>query len=165
MEMEENRKSFDIDPQEVLIRAITHLEDGWIKGQWHSPKGVCLLGALESGIVDLLSEQFVSRVPAPEGTPELVYMKAVREALECLPQQKELVHTFEKALNNRLRAFHGQEIPNVPGYNDAWNRQKSEVIQLMKDVLEDVVMIAVEAETADEAVHVEAPVLALKVVL
>jgi hypothetical protein len=182
---------FDIDPQEVLMRASAALEAGWIKGamrgtasripygpkddEGEDPRGVCVLGALDTALSAILDEQVRSRVPMPETMPLPTYEMVVRSFVSSATMRLQGVFrsVLEQKLNglsydpNALRLYAemsreqglrgledgvaGSVAPlTVPGWNDRSERRKSEVLALLKAVLDDVAAeILAEAEAPE----------------
>ena len=46
--MEDN--GINVDPEEVLRKAIEVLEKGWVQGHFHTSRGVCLLGSFDDAL-------------------------------------------------------------------------------------------------------------------
>lgn len=138
---------FDIDPQEVIIRAYQKIEGGWIKHRLRSPQGVCLIGSLEDAVGDVLTEQIRAKFPKPEGMGD--------ERWEVLSHQVacSLRSDFVGIFRGELEKFLPSRTGSVEGWNDAEGRTHEQVLAAMGRCVDSIMKQVAE----DEALRAETP--------
>lgn len=136
-----DEKKFDLDPQEVLMRAYLELEKGWVQGRMRSAQGVCMLGALDVAITGMVREK-IEAVPCPEGvSPELFRRAQMHAVLEVSIPIRSL---FEQALRRNIPGDRA-----VPSWNDSSGRRKEEVLAVMAKTVEDMRIAVQQQEEID----------------
>src|SRR5687768_15847671 len=71
--------SLKIDPQELLIKTVQRLEDGWHKGAFRGPgNSFCIRGALQDASVEIIGLQLRALVPKPDHITEREYNAVIQ---------------------------------------------------------------------------------------
>lgn len=152
-------EQFSVDPQELLIRVQQRLDAGWVKGkirgpasEWtgggQDPVGVCLMGAVEDAITVVFDEQVRLLVPRPADLPEKLYATGI--SMFCRTAVHKLSPVLNKALLERIQHKYGATYISIPQWNDETRRQKTEVLDIVREALEVVFLEERQAQQLRE---------------
>jgi hypothetical protein len=158
----------EINPQQVLMLVEQYLDEGWVQGhlqggalgqsETQDPQGVCILGAIAKAL---------------NTTLETVLRPEIEQQLELVPEfqtldvrtKREFVTLQLGSLRYKLRPIFESKIQEVlgaqygaisiPGWNDAPQRRKDEILTGIRAALEIVTTECLEAWAREDHVVTE----------
>jgi hypothetical protein len=119
------------------MRAIQKLEAGWTQHRLRRGSAVCMLGSLDDALIDVIAEQYATLDPSADEQSVRMALLADSDGLYAVRQ------VLASAVERRLPQS------GVADWNDRPERRKEEVLEVMRSVLEDVMLETfAEAESA-----------------
>ncbi len=151
----------DINPQEILALTEQILGQGWVKGKLsgfgtidedgqkqETAFGHCIYGAVEKAVAMVVEPSIVKYLS--EEVPEVIVLPPAFRQKFLKLQTTNVVRGIQTVFKRRLDAAVKAEASNIPSWNDNPVRQKTEVLALVRRVLEEVTQECLLAWEMDE---------------